>query len=86
MARLRRVGCGQLDPHSGPVHLGIDHRVVPGIGDLIGGVLSSTSSSKPRGAEARSPAWAERRRPGVPILGDLFDIGLGVNIRNLALL
>ena len=67
---------------------------MPGIGDLIGGVLSlyiileASRMGVPRGLLARM-GWnvaVDTFVGEVPILGDLFDIGFKANIRNLALL
>jgi hypothetical protein len=66
--------------------------LVPGIGDLIGGLpsLYIIVESFDRRAAGCSRAWVERGGRHlvgeVPILGDLFDIGFKANIRNLALL
>lgn len=76
--------------------LGIDQIIglVPGIGDLIGGVLSlyiileASRFGVPRGLLARM-GWnvaVDTLVGEVPVLGDLFDIGFKANIRNLALL
>src|SRR5437870_11350784 len=97
--RLRRVGW--LLDNSIPIpgtrfRLGIDQLIglVPGIGDLIGGVLSlyiileASRMGVPRGLLARL-GWhvaGDTFVGEVPILGDLFDIGFKANIRNLALL
>jgi hypothetical protein len=97
--RLRRVGW--LLDNSIPIpgtrfRLGIDQLIglVPGIGDLIGGVLSlyiifeASRMGAPRGLLARM-GWnvaVDTFVGEVPILGDLFDIGFKANIRNLALL
>ena len=99
LARLRRVG--YLLDNSIPIpgtrfRLGIDQLIglVPGIGDLIGGLLSlyiiveSARIGAPRGLLARM-GWnvaIDTLVGEVPILGDLFDIGFKANIRNLALL
>ncbi|SRR6266478_8479597 len=97
--RLRRVGW--LLDNSIPIpgtrfRLGIDQLIglVPGIGDLIGGVLSlyiiveASRMGVPPGLLARM-GWnvaVDTFVGEVPILGDLFDIGFKANIRNLALL
>jgi hypothetical protein len=97
--RLRRVGW--LLDNSIPIpgtrfRLGIDQVIglVPGIGDLIGGVLSlyiileASRMGAPRGLLARM-GWnvaVDTFVGEVPILGDLFDIGFKANIRNLVLL
>src|SRR5690242_10040844 len=97
--RLRRVGW--LLDNSIPIpgtryRLGIDQLIglVPGIGDLIGGVLSlyiileASRMGVPRGLLARM-GWnvaVDTFVGEVPILGDLFDIAFKANIRNLALL
>jgi hypothetical protein len=97
--RLRRVGW--LLDNSLPIpgtrfRLGIDQIIglVPGIGDLVGGVLSlyiiieSSRMGVPRSLLARM-GWnvaVDTLVGEVPILGDLFDIGFKANLRNLALL
>ena len=97
--RMRRVGW--LLDNSIPVpgtrfRLGIDQLIglVPGIGDLIGGILSlyiiveAYRFGVPRSLLARM-GWnvaLDTLVGEVPILGDLFDIGFKANIRNLALL
>jgi hypothetical protein len=99
MARLRRVGW--LLDNSIPIpgtryRLGIDQIIglVPGIGDLIGGVLSlyiiveAWRLGVPRGLLARM-GWnvaVDTLVGEIPLLGDLFDIAFKANIRNLALL
>lgn len=99
LARLRRVGW--LLDNSLPIpgtrfRLGIDQLIglVPGIGDLIGGLLSlyiiveSSRMGAPRGVLVRM-GWnvaIDTLVGEIPILGDLFDIGFKANIRNLALL
>jgi hypothetical protein len=99
LARMRRVGW--LLDNSIPVpgtrfRLGIDQLIglVPGIGDLIGGVLSlyiiveAHRLGAPRSLLARM-GWnvaLDTIVGEVPILGDLFDIGFKANVRNLALL
>ncbi len=97
--RLWRVGW--LLDNSIPIpgtrfRLGIDQLIglVPGIGDLIGGVLSlyiiveASRMGVPPGLLARM-GWnvaVDTFVGEVPILGDLFDIGFKANLRNLALL
>jgi hypothetical protein len=97
--RLRRVGW--LLDNSLPIpgtrfRLGIDQIVglVPGIGDLVGGVLSlyiiveSGRMGVPRSLLARM-GWnvaVDTLVGEIPVLGDIFDIGFKANIRNLALL
>jgi hypothetical protein len=97
--RLHRVGW--LLDSSLPIpgtryRLGIDQVIglVPGIGDLIGGVLSlyiiveASRMGVPHGLLARM-GWnvaIDTLVGEVPILGDLFDIAFKANIRNLALL
>ena len=97
--RLHRVGW--LLDSSLPIpgtrfRLGIDQVVglVPGIGDLIGGLLSlyiiveASRMGVPRGLLARM-GWnvaIDTLVGEIPILGDLFDIAFKANIRNLALL
>lgn len=99
MACLRRVGW--LLDNSIPIpgtrfRLGIDQIIglVPGIGDLVGGVLSlyiiveAWRLGVPRGLLARM-GWnvaIDTLVGEIPLLGDLFDIGFKANIRNLALL
>ena len=99
LARLRRIGW-LLDssiPIPGTRYtMGVDQIVglVPGIGDLIGGVFSlyiileAARIGAPRGLLARM-GWnvaVDTLVGEVPILGDLFDIGFKANIRNLDLL
>jgi hypothetical protein len=97
--RLRRVGW--LLDNSLPIpgtrfRLGIDQIVglVPGIGDLVGGVLSlyiiveSARMGVPGALLARM-GWnvaVDTLVGEIPVLGDIFDIGFKANIRNLALL
>lgn len=97
--RLRRIGW--LLDSSIPIPgtrftLGIDQIIglVPGVGDLIGGVLSlyiifeAARLGAPRGLLARM-GWnvaVDTLVGEVPVLGDLFDIGFKANIRNLVLL
>jgi hypothetical protein len=99
LGRLRHVGW--LLDNSLPIpgtrfRLGIDQIVglVPGIGDLVGGVLSlyiivgSARMGVPRSLLARM-GWnvaVDTLVGEIPVLGDLFDIGFKANIRNLALL
>jgi hypothetical protein len=99
LARMRRVGW--LLDNSIPVpgtsfRLGIDQIIglVPGIGDLIGGLLSlyiiveARNLGVPRSLLVRM-GWnvaVDTLVGEVPILGDLFDIGFKANIRNLRLL
>ena len=99
LARLRRIGW-LLDssiPIPGTRYtLGVDQIVglVPGLGDLLGGVFSlyivveAARIGVPRGLLARM-GWnvaVDTLVGEVPILGDLFDIAFKANIRNLALL
>ena len=99
VARLRRLG-NLLDNSIGlpgtPFRFGLDAVIglVPGIGDLIGGVLSlyiiveSSRLGVPRPVLARM-AWnvaLDTFVGEVPILGDLFDAGYKSNLRNLELL
>ena len=99
LARLRRIGW-LLDssiPIPGTRYtLGIDQLVglVPGLGDLLGGVFSlyiiveAARIGVPRGLLARM-GWnvaLDTLVGEVPILGDLFDVVFKANIRNLALL
>jgi hypothetical protein len=97
--RLHRVGW--LLDNSIPIpgtrfRLGIDELIglVPGVGDLIGGLLSlyiiveASRMGVPRGLLARM-GWnvaIDTLVGEIPILGDLFDIGFKANLRNLALL
>ena len=99
LERLRRVG--YLLDNSIPIpgtryRLGIDSLIglVPGLGDILGGVLSlyiigqSARLGAPRGLLLRM-GWnvaIDTLVGEVPILGDLFDIGFKPNLRNLALL
>jgi hypothetical protein len=99
LARLRRIGW--LLDSSVPIPgtrytLGIDQIVglVPGLGDLLGGVFSlyiileAARMGVPRGLLARM-GWnvaVDTLVGEVPVLGDLFDIVFKANIRNLALL
>jgi hypothetical protein len=99
LERMRRVGW--LLDNSIPIpgtrfRLGIDQLIglVPGIGDLAGGVLSlyiiveAYRLGVPRTLLARM-GWnvaVDTLVGEVPILGDLFDIGFKANVRNLALL
>lgn len=97
--RLRRVGW--LLDNSLPIpgtrfRLGIDQLIglVPGIGDLIGGLLSlyiiveASRMGVPRSLLLRM-GWnvaVDTLVGEIPILGDMFDIGFKANLRNLALL
>lgn len=99
LERLRRVG--YLLDNSIPIpgtryRLGIDSLIglVPGLGDILGGVLSlyiigqSARFGAPRSLLLRM-GWnvaIDTLVGEVPILGDLFDIGFKPNLRNLALL
>ena len=99
LERLRRVG--YLLDNSIPIpgtryRLGMDSLIglVPGLGDIIGGVLSlyiigqSARLGAPRSLLLRM-GWnvaIDTLVGEVPILGDLFDIGFKPNLRNLALL
>ena len=99
MARLRRVGWlldNSLPIPGTRIRLGIDQIIglVPGIGDLVGGVLSlyiileAWRLGVPRGLLARM-GWnvaVDTLVGEIPVLGDLFDIGFKANLRNLALL
>ncbi|MGN6392771.1 MAG: DUF4112 domain-containing protein [Gemmatimonadales bacterium] len=97
--RLRRIGW-LLDRSvripGTRVTLGLDPLVglIPGIGDLLGGlfslyiILEAARLGVPRGLLARM-GWnvaLDTLVGEVPILGDLFDIGFQSNMRNLALL
>jgi hypothetical protein len=97
--RLRRVGW-ILDsairiPGTG-IRFGIDMIIglVPGLGDLVAGVLSlyiiaeSARLGVPRSLLARM-GWnvaVDTFVGEVPILGDLFDVAWKANMKNLALL
>jgi hypothetical protein len=97
--RLHRIGW--LLDNSIPIpgtrfRLGIDGLIglVPGVGDLVGGLLSlyiiveASRMDVPRGLLARM-GWnvaIDTLVGEIPILGDLFDIGFKANLRNLALL
>ena len=97
--RLHRVGW--LLDNSIPIpgtrfRLGIDQLIglVPGVGDLVGGLLSlyiiveASRMGVPRGLLARM-GWnvaIDTLVGEIPILGDMFDIGFKANLRNLALL
>jgi hypothetical protein len=99
LERLRRVG--YLLDNSIPIpgtryRLGIESLIglVPGLGDLAGGILSlyiiaqSARLGAPRSLLLRM-GWnvaVDTLLGEVPILGDLFDIGYKPNLRNLALL
>ncbi len=99
LGRLRRVG--YLLDSSIPIpgtryRFGVDTLIglVPGIGDLAGGVMSlyiileSARMGAPRSVIARM-GWnvaVDTVVGTVPILGDLFDVGFKANLRNLALL
>lgn len=99
LERLRKVGWA-LDsslrlPGTG-IRFGIDSIIglVPGLGDLVGGVLSvyiiaeSARLGAPRGLLARM-GWnvaVDTLVGEVPILGDLFDVAWKANMKNLALL
>ena len=99
LERLRRVG--YLLDNSIPIpgtrlRVGIDAVIglVPGIGDLVGGLLSlyilveASRLGVSRAVLARM-AWnvaLDTLVGEVPILGDLFDAGYKANLRNLALL
>ena len=99
LERLRRIGF-LLDNSIGipgtRFRLGLDALVglVPGIGDLVGGLLSlyiiveAHRMGVPRSVVTRM-GWnvaIDTLAGMVPILGDLFDIGFKSNQRNLALL
>jgi hypothetical protein len=99
LERLRRVG--YLLDNSIPIpgtriRVGLDAIIglVPGIGDLVGGLLSlyilieASRLGVSRAVLARM-AWniaLDTLVGEVPILGDLFDAGFKANLRNLALL
>jgi hypothetical protein len=99
VARLRQLA-GLLDAAVGipgtKVRFGLDSvlGLVPGVGDLVGGVLSVfiVISAARLGA---SPALVARMLGNiavdtaigtVPLLGDLFDVGWKANLRNVALI
>jgi hypothetical protein len=78
------------------ITLGLDPLVglVPGVGDLLGGlfslyiILEAARMGVPRPLLARM-GWnvaLDTVVGEVPILGDLFDLGFKSNVRNLALL
>lgn len=78
------------------ITLGLDPLVglIPGIGDLVGGLFSlyiiveAARLGVPRGLLARM-GWnvaLDTLVGEIPVLGDLFDIGFQSNMRNLALL
>jgi hypothetical protein len=99
LERLRRVSW-MLDsavriPGTG-IRFGLDSLVglVPGLGDLLGGVFSlyiiaeSARLGAPRGLLARM-GWnvaVDTLVGEVPVLGDMFDVAWKANVRNLALL
>ena len=99
VARLRQLA-GLLDAAVGipgtKVRFGLDSLLglVPGVGDLVGGVLSVfiVISAARLGA---SPSLVARMLGNiavdtaigtVPLLGDLFDVGWKANLRNVALI
>ncbi len=99
VARLRQLA-GLLDSAVGipgtKVRFGVDSLLglVPGVGDLVGGVLSVfiVISAARLGA---SPALVARMLGNiavdtaigtVPVLGDLFDVGWKANLRNVSLI
>jgi hypothetical protein len=99
LERLRRVG--YLLDNSIPIpgtryRLGIESLIslVPGVGDIAGGILSlyiiaqSAGLGAPRSLLVRMGlnVAIDTLVGEVPILGDLFDIGYKPNLRNLALL
>jgi hypothetical protein len=99
LQRLRRVGYLLDNAIAIPgtrFRLGLDSLIglVPGIGDLAGGLLSlyiiveAHRMGVPRSVLARM-GWnvaVDTLVGVVPLLGDLFDIGFKSNLRNLALL
>ncbi len=99
LGRLRRVGYlldSSIAIPGTRFRFGVDSLIglVPGIGDLVGGVLSlyivleSARMGAPRSVLARM-GWnvaLDTLVGEVPILGDLFDVGFKANLRNLALL
>ncbi len=99
LERLRRVGW-ILDSAIGipgtRIRFGVDSIIglVPGLGDLLGGVLSlyiiaeSARLGVPRSLLARM-GWnvaLDTLVGEVPVLGDLFDVAWKANLRNLVLL
>jgi hypothetical protein len=99
VARLRQLA-SLLDSAVGipgtKVRFGVDSLLglVPGVGDLVGGVLSVfiVISAARLGA---SPSLVARMLGNiaidtavgtVPLLGDLFDVGWKANLRNVALI
>jgi hypothetical protein len=97
--RLHRVGYLLDDSIAIPgtrFRLGLDALIglVPGVGDLVGGLLSlyiiveAHRMGVPQSLLARM-GWnvaLDTLVGEVPILGDLFDVGFKANLRNLALL
>jgi hypothetical protein len=99
LERLRRVG--YLLDNSIPIpgtrmRVGIDAIIglVPGIGDLLGGlfslyILAEASRLGASRAVLARMAWnvaLDTLVGEIPLLGDLFDAGFKANVRNLALL
>jgi uncharacterized protein DUF4112 len=99
LARMRRLGYlldSSIRLPGTRFRFGIDAVIglVPGLGDIAGGLLSmyiiweSSRLGLPRPILARM-AWnvaIDVLVGEVPILGDLFDAGFKTNLRNLALL
>ncbi len=97
--RLRRIGWlldRSIRIPGTRITFGLDPLVglIPGIGDLLGGlfslyiILEAARLGAPRPLLARM-GWnvaLDTLVGEVPILGDLFDVGFKSNVRNLALL
>jgi hypothetical protein len=79
-----------------PIRFGLDALIglLPGIGDVVGGVISTWFLVT--GARLGAPPAVLARMGlnvavdallgAIPLLGDLFDVGWKANVRNLALL
>jgi len=79
-----------------PIRFGLDALIglLPGIGDVVGGVISTWFLVT--GARLGAPPTVLARMGlnvavdallgAIPLLGDLFDVGWKANVRNLALL
>jgi hypothetical protein len=99
LARLRRIG-DLLDNVIGipgtPFRIGLDGLIglVPGVGDLIGGLLSLYIIQQAAQLGAPSPVllrmgWnvaVDTLVGEIPLLGDLFDFGWKANLKNVDLL
>jgi hypothetical protein len=99
LERLRRVGWlldASIPVPGTRIRLGIDQLIglVPGIGDILGGILSlyiilEASRMGVPGSLLARMGWnvaVDTLVGEVPVLGDLFDIGFKANLRNLDLL